>query len=279
VCVFFFRVFLSFFSRIAIGMFHIEEERVLVCKDEKEFRNRLKKSFSAGETSEPFSSQQCLICCNDLKSSRAKIARKCLMSAHPCGGHACECAVSYCENCLVSLLWKSPRSHKGLGRYRAGCPFCKAEFCHFDVARVVFQATPSKKESKIRVSLMRVCDDEERAGVVAFLSEFNKGEGVENVVQRFAASATERLEVTFSSTERKLAHQLAEELGLGHESVGEGEQRVMVLTKAANFAAAVTDAAVFRGYLALCGPSVEFIASKFAERVPQKGLAKSERKL
>jgi hypothetical protein len=126
---------------------------------------------------------------------------------------------------------------------------------------------------------MRVCDDEERAGVVAFLSEFNKGEGVENVVQRFAASATERLEVTFSSTERKLAHQLAEELGLGHESVGEGEQRVMVLTKAANFAAAVTDAAVFRGYLALCGPSVEFIASKFAERVPQKGLAKSERKL
>jgi hypothetical protein len=48
-------------------MWGVEEEKNLVCKDEKEFRARLKKSFSAGESSEAFSAQQCLVCCEDLK--------------------------------------------------------------------------------------------------------------------------------------------------------------------------------------------------------------------
>lgn len=66
--------------------------------------------------------------------------------------------------------------------------------------------------------------------------------------------------------------QIAEELGLGHDSVGEGEQRVMVLTKPDNYSGnSLTDFVIFRGYLALIGPSIEYAASLFLERVPAQG--------
>jgi hypothetical protein len=190
--------------------------------------------------------------------------------------------VACCESCLISLLWKSPKSHKGLGRYRANCPFCKAEFCHFDVARVVFEGKPKPAS---RLALVRVCGAEERDGIKKLMQD----SGEENVVLRFAMSDLQKMEVTMSSTERKQAHQvrfflmvilffgltwnqLAEELGLGHESTGEGENRVMVLSKPESFAGnSMADFVVFRGYLALCGPSVEYAVSKLVDRVPLQG--------
>ena len=226
--VFFFFLFLSFFSFFQtlsqISMWGVEEEKSLIVKDEAEFRNRLKKSFSAGESSEIFvASQECLICCESLTVGRARLVRKCLASAHPCSGHACDCSVTYCESCLVSLLWKSPRSHKGLGRYRAGCPFCKAEFCHFDVARVVFEGKP---KAVSRLALPRVCSAGELQSIKAYQRAASEGEGfvfsfillgksfivdltgADNIVVRFAFSNLQRLEVSLSSTERKQAHQV-----------------------------------------------------------------------
>lgn len=113
----------------------------------------------------------------------------------------CDCSASFCENCLVSLLWKSPRSHKGLGRYRSNCPNCKAEFCHFDVARVVFSGKPKPVS---RLALARMCSPEEREEIKMQIQK----SGDENVVLRFAVGDLQRLEVSMSSAERKHAHQV-----------------------------------------------------------------------
>lgn len=45
----------------------------------------------------------------------------------------------------------------------------------------------------------------------------------------------------------------------------------MVLSKPENFSSSLCDFVVFRGYLALCGPSVEHAVSKLLDRVPVEG--------
>mmetsp|Transcript_16218 Transcript_16218/g.63242 ORF Transcript_16218/g.63242 Transcript_16218/m.63242 type:complete len:106 (+) Transcript_16218:77-394(+) len=81
---------------------------------------------------------QCMIC-DDGPADGLLGSRLCLVSPYPCEGHQCRCTERLaCIRCLVKFLWEKTNSVlKQQGRYRAACPFCKAEYCHMDLVHVV----------------------------------------------------------------------------------------------------------------------------------------------
>ncbi len=197
----------------------------------------------------------------------------------------------------MQLLWKSPRSQvrrsetvrqlacvsltcvvsqKQLGRFRANCAFCKAEFCHYDVGAVVFAGSggPAKGSNHVsRLALARVCGAREREALLEFGKEAVLRAGpLERLVREFALSGEEQREASLNSEERKEVHRIAEALGLGHDSSGQGEQRVMVLSKPTGWG--LSDSMVFQGYVGLIGDSVDCAAAVFAAKVPEPARAK-----
>jgi len=119
---------------------------------------------------------ECSICASH-KADVVRIYRSCKVSPYPCEGHECSCYKSIpisttpstktattttttlttatpttpttpttpelpvlpvCAHCLVNFLYTKTNDHmKKNGRWRACCPFCKAEFCHLDV--IIYQ--------------------------------------------------------------------------------------------------------------------------------------------
>eukprot|EP01119_Soliformovum_irregulare_P009237 TRINITY_DN22459_c0_g1_i1.p1 TRINITY_DN22459_c0_g1~~TRINITY_DN22459_c0_g1_i1.p1 ORF type:complete len:155 (+),score=7.86 TRINITY_DN22459_c0_g1_i1:102-566(+) len=108
----------------------------------EEFQSKCKISFYSKTTSS-LPADDCFICSQPLKDV-ATVIRSCKCSANPCMSHECKCSGNpCCSDCLVQCLWSQTPSHlKSSGRYRAHCPFCKADFCHLDV---IVSRLPSKK--------------------------------------------------------------------------------------------------------------------------------------
>ena len=219
----------------------VEEDKApLKAGDLAEFRRRLKSSFGSaefleeGETCSVAEGATCLIC-TTLLDGYGKIVRRCRVEAHPCEGSTCVCQPQICNACYTETLWKSLRSQKGLGRYRAACPACRAEFCHFDLIKVVLPPKPQNvavQPRPFRYSLPRRVADEaaEREQVALYvgrtLEQLEKDESLAARVRRFALRDENRAPVVLeglTSNERKEVHALAESFGLGHESSGEGE--------------------------------------------------------
>jgi len=77
----------------------------------------------------------CAVCTEEAPVERTSLLRLCRASPHPCEGHPCRCAnPAWCFKCTVQLLWTSTNTAmRECGRFRAKCPFCKAEFCPQDL--------------------------------------------------------------------------------------------------------------------------------------------------
>jgi hypothetical protein len=181
-----------------------EEERNFIPKDFEEFFQFLKKkSFSDFKK---LKLETCLICSDEMEAS-VEISRKCQCSQYPCEGHTCECssknAYPSCFNCLSTHLWEKS-SAKFIGRFRAKCPFCKAEFCSNDLIFI-----PLKTEKKPK-----------KQSVEQIIKNFVKSKETEFVFPK-----------TTTSTERKKIHEIAEKYKLKHFSEGENENRVLKLLK------------------------------------------------
>jgi hypothetical protein len=166
---------------------------------------------------------------------------------------------------------------KHLGRFRANCPFCKAEFCHFDVGFVMYEGRAPRakdEDGPRRVELERVCSSAERDAARCHAQSLLEGETspLERLVRGFMLSDETSREVVLGGEERKEVHRIAEAQGVGHESRGEGEQRAVVLAKGPGWRRC--DAVVFVGYLQLVGDSVEWAAARHLARVPPEARAK-----
>lgn len=85
---------------------------------------------------ETFSNQFGKICiiCSEKMEAGVQLSRKCQCKLHPCEGHECKCTfgelkiLSCCFKCICQNLWQqSNDAMKKMSRFRAKCPFCKAE--------------------------------------------------------------------------------------------------------------------------------------------------------
>eukprot|EP01116_Phalansterium_solitarium_P012538 TRINITY_DN28946_c0_g1_i1.p1 TRINITY_DN28946_c0_g1~~TRINITY_DN28946_c0_g1_i1.p1 ORF type:complete len:130 (-),score=4.63 TRINITY_DN28946_c0_g1_i1:179-568(-) len=96
---------------------------------------------SAKKATDSNPSEKCSIC-SERPVDVSCLVRSCKCSSHPCERHECRCgtkgaAYAGCSHCLAQLLWKVTNEEmKKQGRYRAKCPFCKAEFCHQDIVLI-----------------------------------------------------------------------------------------------------------------------------------------------
>jgi len=113
-------------------------------------------------------SEECILC-TERKIDVCRLYRSCKVSPYPCEGHECCCKVSLsysssstlsethsssplsspapssssspsrelfpaCSKCVALILYSNTNDFmKKNGRWRAHCPFCKAEFCHYDL--------------------------------------------------------------------------------------------------------------------------------------------------
>lgn len=145
------------------------------------------------------------------------------------------------------MLWKSPRSQPGLGRFRASCPACNGEFCHYgntrDHVRIgarelidsdvleyivpdIIMAVAEPRPVRSRHSLRRQCNDTERARAERWHKERAAppdGPGLEDTIRRFALTVDGPQEMPLpklSGAERAIAHKVAEALGLEHVRFG-----------------------------------------------------------
>ena len=270
----------------------------------QEFLRRLKKSFGSfvvEEETENAEESTCMICCDSVKE-KASLARKCLTTAFPCQGHSCSCSdMQICYGCYVETLWKSPRSQKGLGRFRASCPGCRAEYCQFDICYIEVKKKKNSNNSKKldtaaksnanakstfknRTKLVRVFSSLEEAGdIEAFKKrqmEAPTDDKLEALIRSFLFGDNEELALPgLSNEERKVVHRLAEEAGIGHESKGEGGDRKIVLSKSKekeNFE--ISDDIICKGYLCLQGVSVDCAAAKYIEKVPPSWVAHRQKR-
>eukprot|EP01098_Paradermamoeba_levis_P004799 TRINITY_DN2052_c0_g1_i1.p1 TRINITY_DN2052_c0_g1~~TRINITY_DN2052_c0_g1_i1.p1 ORF type:complete len:126 (-),score=13.78 TRINITY_DN2052_c0_g1_i1:210-587(-) len=105
---------------------------------EESFLQKLKNHYSIPEKKSQLSDETCMLCATHLVDCRIG-KRKCLRTHFPCEGKICSCtSFPACIQCMASHLWKSSNEvMRRDGRFRAKCPFCKAEYCHLDV--VVFK--------------------------------------------------------------------------------------------------------------------------------------------
>lgn len=180
------------------------------------------------------------------------------------------------------MLWKSPRSQPTLGRFRATCPTCKGEFCHYDVVELR-GAVPEVFTRPVvtRHAMPRVALEAERVSVREWLQQRHlgapakagAGAGVEAVVRQFFVDA-DRKEMSLpnlSAAERAIAHRVADDLGLEHVSKGEGAKRYLFLKKKERgedgAASASEDTLMWKGYVGLQGPTVDYYASQYLSRV------------
>eukprot|EP01095_Lingulamoeba_sp_RSL-Kostka_P006708 TRINITY_DN2116_c0_g1_i1.p1 TRINITY_DN2116_c0_g1~~TRINITY_DN2116_c0_g1_i1.p1 ORF type:complete len:296 (-),score=71.80 TRINITY_DN2116_c0_g1_i1:116-1003(-) len=83
----------------------------------------------------------CLICTEKRINGKISNYRLCTRSKYPCDNHVCNCSTSYCcFDCLATNLWKKSSSFlRDQGRFRANCPFCKAEYCHNDLIIIKYK--------------------------------------------------------------------------------------------------------------------------------------------
>ena len=249
-----------------------EERKTLQCTTFDEFKRRLKTSFGSGEfleTAPTETASSCLVCTAELTEGYGKIVRKCLVSDFPCSGSMCVCPVpQICHACFVETLWKSPRSQKSLGRFRASCPACRADYCHYDVGSVRREAPEIlrvKKAPVRHVLLRRAADtklEEERLhNYVASQSDNLMGRIWVFAFEAGSKNDSASLVLTkLSNEERKAVHSLAESLGLTHESSGDKDARVLTIGRSVDQRSAISDVLICEGYVALQGASVEAAA-------------------
>eukprot|EP01099_Mayorella_cantabrigiensis_P006255 TRINITY_DN5179_c0_g1_i1.p1 TRINITY_DN5179_c0_g1~~TRINITY_DN5179_c0_g1_i1.p1 ORF type:complete len:243 (-),score=43.28 TRINITY_DN5179_c0_g1_i1:203-931(-) len=100
----------------------------------------------------------CLICQTEYADGQLNKFRQCRVSvSSPCSSSCCSCPpFRVCTLCYFNLLWKNTNDFmKKQVRYRAKCPFCKAEFCDLDlVVNVPHLEKPALKvDRKQQVSL------------------------------------------------------------------------------------------------------------------------------
>lgn len=79
----------------------------------------------------------CSICTTSSADGSLNSFRKCKVeeTIQKCTGSPCTCPpFRVCVLCYLTLLWKNSNpAMKQQARYKAKCPFCKAEFCHLDL--------------------------------------------------------------------------------------------------------------------------------------------------
>jgi len=98
--------------------------------------------------------ESCVICSEKVELN-IQLIRRCHCESSPCSGHACTCNTNgaalvhcCCATCLVQHLFASSNSSmKKLGRFRAKCPTCKAEYCSHDFVLVQQPAAPAKNSA------------------------------------------------------------------------------------------------------------------------------------
>lgn len=279
------------------------DSKCLKAKSLSEFRERLKSSFGSSLRVEEPVALSCLVCCEPI-SRGAKLSRKCLKAAFPCSGARCSCAErSVCYDCYSELLWKSPRSQAKLGRFRATCPACRAEYCHYDVVELVGKPVRAvlwcavfspflrlkapvavARPVQTRHAMERVCLDAEKQAIEEFARRApapppDDAMGVEAAILRFRVGEEKELALRgLTGAQRAVAHKVAESLGLEHVSQarvaggataraltamqGEGSKRCLWVRKLNPDVAgpAMTDELLWKGYVALQGPSVDHAA-------------------
>lgn len=217
----------------------------------------------------------------------SRLARKCLRTQAPCGGHTCSCALlQVCYDCLVEALFVSPKSQRALGRWRANCAFCKAEYCHWDVVLVREDAKKKNQQQQKQKTKGGANNSKPNVGGggggkndrLLFLQRQGTPEYLDTVrkwvseddslvarVHRFAftgaVDAQLRLPAELSTEDRRMCHAIAEALGLTHESVGEGAERALVLGVPAVLEPRIEDWIAYKnGFIGLFGVSVECAA-------------------
>jgi len=140
-------------------VFSLFGETPQIDKSFEEFCLRLRSQSSQKQIESP-STEDCALCGSE-KLNVFQILRSCKCTQYPCEHHECKCGGQIgidknypkiypaCASCIITCLWKSTSENlKSNGRYRAKCPFCKAEFCHLDLVFIKQDAiSPSPEET------------------------------------------------------------------------------------------------------------------------------------
>lgn len=111
-------------------------------KNATELSNLIRKNCITKTDFQNTKAQQCIICSEMMYDGGAQLIRKCQCKSYPCEGHVCSCCkleseqqlLSACFRCICENLYKQTSEFmRKQGRYRAKCPFCKADYCQYDI--------------------------------------------------------------------------------------------------------------------------------------------------
>jgi hypothetical protein len=137
-------------SKLRKMQFGYEEKLMDRFASLEEFSKHLSRvSLTEQWITPPPTSETCIICSEIPGIGFGKLRRRCQCESYPCEGHTCDCIDKFiCTDCLISHLWKSSNG-RDIGRFRAKCPFCQAEYCHNDLVRMIVKPSKSKSQKKL----------------------------------------------------------------------------------------------------------------------------------